>query len=506
METGSEIEDQEEVSWLNAKACGRGTRIDERLRSRGLVKRIQVCGPDAIDVQAAIMTAFGDVPDLLVEDPYTQHEDNEKNSIPKSLTKYLGLQASWIPLRKLHKNSSLRFLSTSEMVTPTLWTVQFLSTSVAMKTSGLRRLYVTHRDSYIQQHGDTSDWTWHKLRQLPRVYPDQTSQSGSSHIPEGDAEEPCWEFDERLDPPPMDVNMSFESQVSSLSIRSLRYEEPPVSQSDHFSSAPLSPTATSPTSVPPPSRRVEPLIERHPFRPVHIRTTSMPSIVPLKSPPQPSKRRHGSSEQELSSSPSRATSTSTTNLALKRRRISRSPSRAGNTPRWSVGPPSPYIVMDETTSKRATTPFAYATPHSNAPYVDTRPKDGAEIEIFEDSEEEEDFGSATNELYDEESGVEQKALSDYDGSSDSEGQGQRDDEEWQGVDDAVGEDGRSFGLGLVERVVAVDDEDEDEDAMSEGSEGSSTPSEYPSTQPKIFALERARAGFEIHVDDEGEED
>ncbi|CAG8978792.1 hypothetical protein HYALB_00011057 [Hymenoscyphus albidus] len=519
--SGPDFDDPIEVSWLNARACSRGSIMDQRLRSRGLVKQIQVFGPDAIDVQTAIMTAFGNLPDLLVDDPYTPRDD-EKRYVPNSSTNYLGLQASWIPLRKLHKNSSLRFLSTSEMLTPALWTVQFLATSVAMRTKGLRRLYVTHRDGYIQQHGDPTDWTWQKLRQLPRVYyPDQMDPSLTDHTPEADAEEPCWAFDAYYDPPPLlDVNTSFASQVSELSIRSLRYEEPPVSPSDHFSSAPLSPIESStPVSRAPPVRRpASPVMERNPFRPLHIRTISMPTSVRLKSPAPSSKRRIGSFEQEVPSSPSRATSTST-NTVLKRRRISRSPSRAAiNTPRWSAAPSSPYAYVEETTSKRATTPFAYATPHSNAPYVDTRPKGAAEIEIyqdrFEDSDDGGDFGSATNEFEEDDSGGEILGGSDADRES-SDPDDIQPDEEWQGVEDrreGTEYEGHSratpsfgLGLGLLERVDSMQ-RDDDEDVLSDASSG---PSEYMfDTQSKMKkakkerARARALAGFEIHVDEE----
>ncbi|EPE27548.1 hypothetical protein GLAREA_04339 [Glarea lozoyensis ATCC 20868] len=494
---------EESVDWLTAKACGRGSRIDERLRSRGLVRTINVKGPDARDVQAAIMQAFGEVPGLLVEDPFTTHENDETNTIPSSLSHYLGLQASWIPLRKLHKNSSLQFLNTSEMVTPALWTVQFLASSVAMRTSGLRRLYVTQRDSYIQHHGDVADWSWQKLRQLPRVYSDESSQD---HTPEADAHEPCWEFDERLDPAPMSVHSSFhsssfESQVSSLSIRSLRFEEEPVSPSDHFSSAEASPhPSRAPTPrVPIPTRMLSPVVERNPFRPMHMRTLSMPSLVPLKSPAPSAKRRITSFEQEAQSSPIIAASTSSSSVALKRRRVSRSPSRSGDTPLWGIGPPSPQLASEETSSKRPTTPFAYATPHSNAPYVDTRPHQGEDIEIWQDDDDE---GSATNELSDaapESEDWEQNALSDFEPDKGATNDVAHD--EWRGVDDGMGYDSRpaaGFRVGpLTPRV--------DEDLDGAFSDASEVPSEYPSTQQGLGLDLYSKAGFRIHVDEEGVE-
>ncbi|KAF4630445.1 hypothetical protein G7Y89_g7695 [Cudoniella acicularis] len=458
-----------------------------------------------------MIAAFGDLPGLLIEDPFTQRDD-ENTGIPSSLSNYLGLQASWIPLRKLHKDSSLRFLNTSEMITPALWTVQFLASSVAMRTSGTRRLYVTQRDSYIQHHGDSADWTWQKLRQLPRVYPDRPSQN---HTPEADAHEPCWEFDERLDPPVESFHSSFASHISSLSIRSVPQEEEPASPSDHFSSAAVSRNAsTTPTSVaPPPTRGISPLKERNPFRPLHTRTTSMPSLIPLKtSLSQPSKRRIASFDHETQSSPIRLVSTSVAPLTLKRRRISRSPSRPRDTPRWSVGPPSPFPLSEDINehNKRGTTPFAYATPHSNAPYIDTRPRSGADIDIYQDEEADEELGSTTDEFNleaEESGGWEQNALSDFDsgtsnaGAEDTGGyQAHQPDEEWQGVDD-LGDKAGACDSRLVGKAASQslrhDVNEVEEDAQSDVS---SQPSEYPSTQQGLFS--GPKTGFKIHVDEE----
>jgi hypothetical protein len=500
--SASNLAADEDSSWLMAKACGRQSKVDERLRSRGLVKVVQINGPDTRDIQAAIMTAFGDLPETLLEDPFTEHEN--AGTIPDSLLKYLGLQASWMPLRKLHKDSCLRFLNTSEMITPALWTVPFLASSVAMRTSGTRRLYITQRDSYIQHLGsDTAEWTWQKLRQLPRVYPEQHN---INHTPEADAHEPCWEFDERLDPPSESIHSSFASQISSLSIRPVAAEEEPeptspASPSDHFSSAAVSRNAsTTPTSIaPPPSRSFSPVKTRNPFRPIHTRTTSMPSLVPIKSSPTlTTKRRITSFDFEPQSSPTRTNSASVMSLTMKRRRISRSPSRARDTPRYSNGPPSPYTFVDDIAerNKRGTTPFAYATPHSNAPYVDTRPRSGADIDIYQDEEDEEDMGSATDEFNleaEESQGWEQNALSDYEPEFESDDEAHQLDDEWEGVQDV--DEGCESGIvgktGL--RQVADDNEDAQSDA----------PSEYPSTQQGLLAS--PKAGFKIHVDDEVDE-
>ncbi|TVY41623.1 hypothetical protein LOCC1_G008192 [Lachnellula occidentalis] len=503
--SASNLAADENATWQMARGCGRHSKVHERLRSRGLVKVVQINGPDARDVQAAMMAAFGDLPGTLLEDPFSEHEN--AGTMPDSLLKYIGLQAAWIPMRKLHKDSCLRFLNTSEMITPALWTAQFLSSSVAMRTSGMRRLYVTQRDSYIQHLGsDTADWTWQKLRQLPRVYPDDHNVN---HTPEADAHEPCWEFDERLDPFPQSIHSSFASQISSLSIRSIAPEEEPepepASPSDHFSSAAVSRNAsTTPTSIAPaPARSFSPLKQRNAFRPVHARTTSMSSLNPIKSSPsQASKRRIASLDVETLSTPTRATSSSAMKLTLKRRRISRSPSRPRDTPRWSVGPPSPY-TFDEIAeaNKRGTTPFAYATPHSNAPYIDTRPRDDVNIDIYQDDDDQDvqDLGSATDEFNldaEESQGWERNALSDYEPDSEGGVDAHQSDDEWEGLQDVdegmLYESIRSGKISLRKRIHEVE-----EDALSDA------PSEYPSTQQGLYA--GSKKEFKIHVDEEVDE-
>lgn len=508
-------------TWLMARACGLRSRVDERLRSRGLVKVIRILGPDARDVQAAVMTAFGNLPDVLTEDPYTPHDDENAGAVPRSLKQYLGLSVPWIPLRKVHKESCLRYLNPAEMVTPALWTVPFLSASVAMRHSGVRRLYVTQRDSYIQHLGsNNADWTWQKLRQLPRVYLDQAS----NHTPEADAHEPCWEFDERLDPPQESFQSSFASHISSLSIRSLPHEDEdydPASPSDHFSSAAVSPDAsTTPTSLFPPRSPLVAKKERNPFRPVPTRTTSMPTTttsIPVKSSSQPnSKRRIASFEHESQLCPSRAPSTAAINLTLaKRRRISRSPSRPRDTPRYSTGPPSPWAVFDEGREGREEA-MAYATPFSNAPYIE-RARSRSSIGIYEDGSDNDarheagegggdgDHGSTTDDI-----GGEGNALSDYDSDLDlGEGQARQVEEEWEGVNEDFGGSGE-YGMVRLGQEENEDGLGEEEDG--EGSEASTAPSEYPSRQPEtLFGMNReeegsaqTKAGFRIHVDVEGE--
>ncbi|RFU32313.1 hypothetical protein B7463_g4042, partial [Scytalidium lignicola] len=468
-------------TWLMPRACGWRSKVDERLRSRGLVKCIQIRGPDARDVQAAMLSAFGDLLTIVNGQSSGKHVTPP---IPDSLSGYLGLQASWVPLRKVHKDSRLRFLDPSEMVTPALWTVPFLASSVAMRTSGTRRLYVTHRDSYIQHLGSAAtEWTWQKLRELPRVYPD--GEANINHTPEADAQEPCWEYDERLDVP-----LSETSSFSSLhlSMKAGAIEDGivhPASPSDHFSSAPASRSlSTTPTSTAALAlRALPPLKERQPFGQIHKRTISLPSLH-IKTSPLINKRRIASFEHEPEPTPATASSSN-----LKRRRLSRSPSRLDDTPRWSIGPPSPSPYFgDDMDRKRGTTPFAYATPHSNAPYIDaSRPRSGAGESHLGDIDE--DQGSTTDDFNldqdvdDGKDDDDQDHDYDYYGSDDDaafvDDQGHQPDSEWGNMKvDSRNDMARQFVPHKQEPIKVYEDEVESD----AGSESSSQPSEYPITE------------------------
>ncbi|KAI9641846.1 hypothetical protein NHQ30_009713 [Ciborinia camelliae] len=479
---------------LMPRACSATSKINERLKSRGLVKVVQIKGPDARDVQVALMSAFGDLPKTLSEHAFSGSR-HSLPQIPKSMENYLGLRAAWIPLRKLHKTSILRFLDPSEMVTPALWTVSFLSSSVAMRTKNMRRLYVTQADSYLQHRNETSKWTWHKLRQLPRVH---DVDSVEIHTPEADAAETCWAWDERLDP--AEDSSSF---ASSLSIRLSQEVEDieiePTSPSDQFSavatpvesSSPTSATASRTLGSSPVKQDRHPL-KPHPFKP--LRTSSMSALAPLTISPM-GKRRIGSfdRDREPQSSPVQKVSN------LKRRRTSKSPSRPRDA--WSIGPPSPMLsTMQEVSDyKRGVTPFAYATPHSNAPYVEMSSR-------TRDSTMHEDDGSA---IYDTnmDEGYDHNALSDYeqfddDGASEpSSDQDQHPYDIWEGMTDDVPQHDSQSTIKM--KVAGFGPQDPEVDEGDE-SDSSDTPSEYPSTQPVGNYIKGGI--FHIHVDEDFEDE
>ncbi|ESZ98462.1 hypothetical protein SBOR_1124 [Sclerotinia borealis F-4128] len=467
---------------LMPRACSATSKVNERLKSRGLVKVVQIKGPDARDVQVALMSAFGDLPKQLSEDVFSASMHSPLQ-IPKYMDNYLGLRAAWIPLRKLHKTSTLRFLDPSEMVTPALWTVPFLSSSVAMRTKSMRRLYVTQADSYLQHRGDgASRWTWHKLRQLPRFHDVDVVDS---HTPEADAAETCWEWDERLDPAEDTSSFaSFSSIRLSQEIEDIEIE--PTSPSDQFSESSTPPSvAISRVQASSPVKQ-----DRHSFKP--LRTASMSALVPLTTS-QMSKRRIASfdRDREPHSSPVRKVSN------LKRRRTSKSPSRPRED--WSIGPPSPMISTMQKIAdhKRGVTPSAYATPHSNAPYtvgMSYRTKDST---MQEDDVESATYDTNMDEDYD------HNALSDY-AQFDDDGASEQDlhpYDVWEVMADDVPQHDPQPTIkinvaDLGPREPEIDEGDE--------SDNSDTPSEYPSTQP--YGKYVKGGLFSIHVDEDFEDE
>ncbi|PTB74678.1 hypothetical protein M440DRAFT_1336982 [Trichoderma longibrachiatum ATCC 18648] len=196
--------------WLLPRACNDQSIIDMRLRSRGLIKKIRVTGPDARSVSTAMRGAFGNV--LRDMQLYNRRQIPGLKA-PESM----GLQSPWIPLRKIHKDSRLRFLSPEEMLTPALWDVQFLN-SVRMEAAQ-PRLFVTHPGAYLQDlKAYDSGWTWQKLKkEVPPVYADG---SESQEAPDCAArlERECWAWNDNLDGGPIVQPPGKERRHRSVSI------------------------------------------------------------------------------------------------------------------------------------------------------------------------------------------------------------------------------------------------------------------------------------------------
>jgi hypothetical protein len=367
--------------WLFPKACGSNNLVYKRLQSRGFVRDITFRGSSAKDIQESLSHAFSDVFD------YLQYDDSDENPM---IAAYPGLRAPYIPLRKVLKESRLRFLTPAEMSSSALWNAQFLSAGVMMRVSGgKKRLYVTVREAYTQQVDRNEfvvmEQSWPELRQLPRYKPEQDSQMEGNdeqcqaHVPEADAKEACWQFVETYDAPPASVHSSFGSNQSvQLSMR-------PAGRNWRRS---ITPSSILKNKQPQP---ISPLSENHLQRPPHYRNRTVSASVVDTFPSRLSKRRLNASAVEQFSAPqpiSRAPSLPS--IRLKRRRVTKSSSPQSEevnipiwnaTPRHSREPPSPFYSSQlalprsnsDVTSRPSqrsvavagkSTPFAYATPHS----------------------------------------------------------------------------------------------------------------------------------------------
>ncbi|MBE3041974.1 hypothetical protein IMZ48_05210, partial [Candidatus Bathyarchaeota archaeon] len=438
-----------DFEWLLPKACGPKSIVDRRLRSRGLVRTISVKGPDARSVQAAMSAVFGGV---MRDMRAAAQGRSQRQSVSGRAAQFLGLAHDWVPLRKIHKDSRLRFLSPAEMVTPALWDVQFLN-SVAMRASE-PRLFVTHPEAYAQDAcAYEGGWTWRRLRELPRFY----SEVGAPGvIPEADALEEHWAFNELLDEAPGRSRSNTPAPPGAQHMASSPSQQYFTTVESMFRSTPS--RATTPA---PPRPRMKPQLAQ-------IRTGSMPPAAPFASPSTSRRIISNGSEKVI-------------NGAVTKR-FTRSPSRARFTPRWSTKSPSPALG-----AIRGTTPFNYATPYSNGPaegpaYVVGQQADSGDefdIDIFDegsfyDYEDEEEEGES-------EGSVEVVPRLVTGGSHPL-----PEDEPWPGIEDRM-----SDGENVDPKEGGVDG-----DVDGEGdSEMSSQPSEYPSTQAW-----NGETGFRIHED------
>ncbi|EXA44620.1 hypothetical protein FOPG_02964 [Fusarium oxysporum f. sp. conglutinans race 2 54008] len=457
------VSDQD-TKWLLPKACADKGVIDRRLRSRGLIKTISVKGSDARSVTMAMNAAFG-------------HLFREMNIFSRPQTtdprssSFLGLQSTWVPLRKIHKDSRLRFLSPAEMMTPAVWDVQFLS-QVMMRASE-PRLFVTHPDAYLQDfQAYEMGWTWQMLREMSPVAPDS-----SASLDEGKPYEECWSWVEQLDEPP--------SASNSMSVR---HDKAPTSSSPSQTFYPALQSIKS--ASPSMTRAQSPLLSRRGSRPPHIRTSSMPMSAPIQASPALSRRRVASYGQSRRSSPALHANSQS---AIMKRRRTRSPSHRF-TPRWTASPsPMPLGIHDRQPA-RGTTPFAYATPYSNAPLQERpiRAGSAAPVPAQDDFDDDSDFNieiyeSGSEDMEDAESVNDMEIVTHNQALIEQVSQGWQlpEDEPWPGIED---------------QREASDGENVDPHQTDPGSNVSSQPSEYPSTQnawPDNNAAE-----FHIHEDDD----
>ncbi|KAL0257708.1 hypothetical protein SLS55_006871 [Diplodia seriata] len=168
-----------EYEHLVPKACGPRNQVYRRLKSRGFIKNVIITEPGARHILTTIHDAFGERFLEAAGDSSQLHEEELKN---------LGLMAPVIPLRKIPKDKQLQFLPPSEMVSPTMWNAEFLSSNVIHHVSGKKRLYVTVSCAYMQEAAAELGLTWKKIKRLPRINI-TSSDTEESQAPEEDHEE-----------------------------------------------------------------------------------------------------------------------------------------------------------------------------------------------------------------------------------------------------------------------------------------------------------------------------
>ncbi|GAB7360493.1 hypothetical protein MBLNU230_g8444t1 [Neophaeotheca triangularis] len=343
------------LDWLSPKACGPNTTVFQRLVSRGLIRDVSITSSDAEAIFEAISSAF---------DPFVLGDAACDGDKARS---FRGLKQPFIPLRKVRKSSRLRFLSPAEMVTPAIWASGFLDSSVFMKVQeGHRRLYITTPHAYEQQ--THIGFTWAQIRGLP-VHDAQAQEQAAQTS--GKVVEACWTYNEKLDHAPS-LHSSFVTRASDGSHWDL--------ESQHGS-------FDGPPQLFPSSSPAQPQLYRRSSLPSSRSTTHRPSSALPK-------RRVASFEAGHACSSRQPPTPAAANS--KRRRLTTSPDPTSSprgaffnlTPRRSRDPPSPLTaeshnppatnvcgsqgvisIASKTKKQRATTPFAYATPHSNTHFA-----------------------------------------------------------------------------------------------------------------------------------------
>jgi hypothetical protein len=397
--------------WMVPRAPGPNNTTYERLKSRGFVQNIPVKAGGANDLQAAIAVAFQLVHQVK---SFKQESLSRPSPTQQKRDTFHGLCAPFIPLRKVHKESRLHFLKPEEMLTSALWTCDFIANNVAMRHSGgLKRLFVTSRDAYMQPDiEEKDDWTWQKLRELPRI----DSQKGDKdYVPEGDAKEACWEYDPRFD-----TLLSIHSSLASSFLSGqqpsaqLQTYAPPTMKDG--AAVEIEDAIRRPASPSPPRNPISPISEFPPSSRTQQQqqritsvTTAPAHLALVQEQVQHSRRRIASQEAAKPAV-----------VSHKRRRTSRA-SSADKSAIWNPTPRrsnSPFqffqdqemelvnqgvvtrmkgegsrIVSSESKlssgRERGTTPFAYATPHSGTAYVD-RDEINNDVEMSDDDSEAED--------------------------------------------------------------------------------------------------------------------
>jgi len=356
-------------TWFSPRACAPGSGLSglvyARLRSRGFVQTINLTDESARHPQDQLSSAFGELLPLLPA--------SSSSTVRKWDKRFLGLQSPLIPLRKLHKESQLQYLVPAEMVTPALWSVVFLDSSVLMKApaAGLRRLYVSTAEAYMQnmQEEPGNEMSWSDLRHMPT----RCSSSGDhgEGLEEDNDDIHCWTPNLRLDHGEGAQNLEvdavrssspFDSESSSntdfiLPDQDLATPSPQIkhesSDDEHLTHLPITPSSIYPSSQP--RQRYNSLQS---MKVMHMDTQD--TVVSSSPAPSLQKRRVNSSFESRGSAGSELLKTHTnSNRSTKSRKKGRYDAPITN-----------KKAYDKNTSDSAE--MAYATPHSLFPGTATR--------------------------------------------------------------------------------------------------------------------------------------
>lgn len=449
--------------FLVARSCNRKSKVYARLKSRGYVRTVQIRGPAAKDVDAALVGAFGDS---------LERMSTGENRLNRT---YRALNSLWIPLRKLHKDSCLRFLDPHEMISQTMWNVEFLRSSVIMRGTGLRTFFVTHSHGYTQD-STKEGWTWPQLQHRAYFLPRINVDSDETGVEASDAHEDCWELDERYDLLPVQNSQAY-GHSQALSIR----PAPPleIRKSTSRPARNDSPAALTFGVPTPPERVTTPIADIH-----NPRGKRRSLHGPLQEISSLSKRKMPHfSRASLRSSPTHVPA----HVTQKRRRT-RSPSapRRRNTSRYSSRPRDLQDNVFEVNCLTGTTPLPYMTPHS---------LDCHHIPRYDDDDDE---GHRDSEFDPDSRG----ACPDHDGEDDED-----DDKGYRNIDEPANErEGTFKGTPLNHSWESLQYAGNDEGGGSESS-SSAPPPEHPKNRNELppstpCGFGRNGRAFSLHVDDD----
>ena len=353
-------------TWLMAKACGSNSAVYKRLKSSGCIQQISICGASAKDIETALESALGKTLNVLEnrassqKGSFTEHggPNYQSSSLP------LGLGARFVPLRKHYKVSRLQFLNTSELASSTIWNAEFLRSGAMMNPyKGLKTLYLTTRESYLQTSGTKTSWNWHDLKEhaLSRLA-EARKVSPALQLPVEEDLGECWQWDPRLDPP-LSSDSSLQSHGNEEGSSS--FQSRPSHHAFDEDSVEDSKDSSEVIAMHNDAQRVEPISPQSEFPIEQASQRRLTMSINLGEEEMSTSKRPSSTHGEVS------------RISLaKRRRISNSPKfDFVQSPFFDEGSRD-GASRSSRSRRRGVTPTAYATPYSGTVLMDRRGSDG----------------------------------------------------------------------------------------------------------------------------------